>query len=50
MVASSVSLPAVPRLHACSICTIPGFTYPVLEKYLEDVFEMTGYTVSRNSR
>jgi ATP-dependent RNA helicase DHX57 len=30
--------------------TIPGFTYPVREFYLEDAFEMTGYTVGSTSR
>lgn len=30
--------------------TIPGFTYPVRELYLEDIFEMTGYVVGRKSR
>lgn len=30
--------------------TIPGFTYPVREFYLEDILEMTGHTVARTSR
>ncbi|KXZ49867.1 hypothetical protein GPECTOR_19g318 [Gonium pectorale] len=30
--------------------TIPGFTYPVREFYLEDVFEMTGHAVGRDNR
>ena len=30
--------------------TIPGFTYPVREYYLEDIFEMTGHVIGRKSR
>jgi len=30
--------------------TIPGFTYPVREFYLEDVLEMTGHIIGRGSR
>eukprot|EP00955_Chlamydomonas_euryale_P004715 50518-Chlamydomonas_euryale.AAC.2 len=29
---------------------IPGFTYPVREYYLEDVFEMTGHVVGHGSK
>lgn len=32
-----------------SIVDIPGFTFPVQELYLEDVLELTGYKISRNS-
>lgn len=27
----------------CPMLHIPGFTFPVKQFYLEDVFEMTGY-------
>ena len=30
--------------------TIPGFTYPVRDLFLEDVFELTGFAVGRKSR
>lgn len=36
--------------HAPPVMNIPGFTFPVREMYLEDVFELTGYRVGRNSR
>lgn len=32
------------------VMSIPGFTFPVRELYLEDAFELTGYRVGRNSR
>jgi ATP-dependent RNA helicase DHX57 len=32
------------------VMTIPGFTFPVRELYLEDALELTGYKVGRNSR
>mmetsp|Transcript_21181 Transcript_21181/g.58791 ORF Transcript_21181/g.58791 Transcript_21181/m.58791 type:complete len:1160 (+) Transcript_21181:1213-4692(+) len=35
---------------AVRILEIPGFTYPVEEYYLEDIFERTGFTVGRTSR
>ena len=30
--------------------TIPGFTYPVREFYLEDILERTGHVIGRGSR
>lgn len=30
--------------------TIPGFTYPVREFYLEDVLQMTNHSIARTSR
>lgn len=36
--------------HVPPVMNIPGFTFPVRELYLEDVFELTGYRVGRNSR
>lgn len=30
--------------------TIPGFTYPVLEQYLEDIFETISFVVGKGSR
>ncbi|KAG6550205.1 hypothetical protein Mapa_008165 [Marchantia paleacea] len=32
------------------IVSIPGFTYPVQELYLEDALDLTGYKIGRNSR
>ena len=37
-------------LALADIVSIPGFTHPVEERYLEDVFEATGYRVSRGSK
>ena len=30
--------------------SIPGFTYPVTDYYLDDIFEMTGYQVGKSSK
>ena len=35
---------------AAATLTIPGFTHPVREFFLEDVFEMTGFRVGKGSR
>ncbi|BFI42914.1 ATP-dependent RNA helicase DHX57 [Marchantia polymorpha subsp. ruderalis] len=32
------------------IVSIPGFTYPVQELYLEDALDLTGFKIGRNSR
>ena len=34
----------------CPVVTIPGFTYPVQESYLEDVLEMTGFKFKPTER
>ncbi len=42
-----------PSLHSAStvgMLTIPGFTYPVREFYLEDILERTGHVIGRSSR
>ena len=48
------SLPPPPPMlagaHAVGMLTIPGFTYPVREFYLEDILEMTGHIIGRGSR
>lgn len=38
------------KLSDVSILTIPGFTYPVKDLYLEDVIETTGFQVGKSSR
>jgi len=35
---------------AVGCATIPGFTHPVREMYLEDVLQATGYMVGKDSR
>jgi len=35
---------------AAATLTIPGFTHPVRDLFLEDVLEATGFAVSRGSR
>lgn len=37
------------QLDPC-VVSIPGFTFPVQEYYLEDALDLTGYKVGRNSR
>ena len=35
---------------ACALVTIPGFTHPVQDLFLEDVLERTGFTIGRGSK
>ena len=35
---------------ACAVLTIPGFTHPVTDYYLEDALELTGFTIGRGSK
>lgn len=45
-------LPAAARSGESNVgmLTIPGFTYPVREFYLEDILEQTGHVIGRGSR
>ncbi len=38
------------RPPSVGMLTIPGFTYPVRELYLEDILERTGHVIGRSSR
>ena len=34
----------------CCVVSIPGFTHPVQDLYLEDVLEQTGFQIGRGSK
>eukprot|EP00958_Prasinococcus_capsulatus_P003632 scaffold331_cov349-Prasinococcus_capsulatus_cf.AAC.6 len=36
--------------YSAPVVSIPGFTYPVMEYYLEDALEMTGTRIGKNSK
>lgn len=36
-------------MGSCPVITVPGRTFPVTARYLEDVVELTGYRLDGNS-